>query len=98
MMEGHSSEFLASKHPRPTMCPGHGYSPSAPILPSPSLSPAAISVLVSLTDRSLASGEKPFRMNLEEEREKRGRESDEGHLVDGGLASAQGKQEARRGG
>ena len=50
--------------------------------------------MVSLTDRSLASGEKPFRMNLEEDREKRGRESGEGHLVDGGLASAQGKQKA----
>lgn len=45
---------------------GHSYPPSTPILPSPSLSPAASSVFVSLADRSLASEEKPFRMNLEE--------------------------------
>lgn len=47
---------------------GHSYPPSTPILPSPSLSPAASSVFVSLADRSLASEEKPFRMNLEEKR------------------------------
>lgn len=61
--------------------PRHGHLPSTPILPSPSLSPAAISVLVSLADRSLASGEKPFRMNLQEEREKVSRDHSQGHRV-----------------
>ena len=41
-----------------------GYIPSAPILPSPSLSPAARRAFVSLSDRSLPSGVKPFSTNL----------------------------------
>lgn len=39
--------------------------PSTPILPSPSLSPAARRILVSLADRLLAFGVKPFNIRLQ---------------------------------
>lgn len=39
--------------------------PSMPILPSPSLSPAARRAVVSLTDRLLAFGVKPFNIRLQ---------------------------------
>lgn len=76
-----STDQSLSSHTPESQCfhnHSHSYPPSTPILPSPSLSPAASSVFVSLADKSLASEEKPFRMNLGRKRRKW--KSGQGHL------------------